>query len=111
MRPAHHLGVLILGLTLAACGTDVSPAGESPAASSGEVLECVDVPLDICRDYGESAAEGPQPSGFGEVQRIVVTCTVRPPCSRDRSGSGGSVQLVDESGESWSQDWEVDSGI
>lgn len=111
MRSAVRSVVVFAILGLAACDADDARPTASAASSDGELVQCEDVPRDLCLEYASGAMTGPQPSGAGAIQRVVVTCDLRPPCERDRSGSGGKIRILYSDGSSWTQDWEVDAGL
>lgn len=101
---------LLLCLSLIGCAAEDSQSTEPFSTSKPDFLDCVDVPDDLCREHGRAAAEGPQPSGSERIARLVVRCTLRPPCDATRTGSGGTVEIVYADGSRWEQDWEVNAG-
>jgi hypothetical protein len=103
--------VVSLAALAAACnsGGTASPHASTDAAGD-PLIQCHEVPEELCREYANEAISGPQPSGAGEIVRVTVTCELNPPCSADRLDSGGEVVVTYDDGTTWVQDWAVGSG-
>lgn len=98
--------------------TPAESASSSAPIPSGEVtdptalIECRQVPEDVCFEYAISMIRGPQPDyaiGAG-IERVLVTCERLPPCGADRRDSGGKIMILYSNGWAWTQDWAVMSG-
>jgi hypothetical protein len=88
-------------------------AGPSEATELGDLVECREVPEDLCFEYAINMMRGPQPEyaeGAG-IERVLVTCERLPPCGADRQDSGGTIMILYTNGWAWSQDWAVGSGL
>jgi len=91
-------------------------APESTPTPSAEVtdptrlIECRQVPEDVCFEYAIAMIRGPQPEYAAGIERVLVTCERLPPCGADRQDSGGKIMILYTNGWAWTQDWAVMSG-
>jgi len=88
----------------------MATASEAASDDPEDLIECRQVPEDLCVQVAMSVAQGPQPDYAAQIERILVTCEVLPPCAWDRGDSGGHVVILYVNGWAWSQDWAPQSG-
>ena len=91
------------GITLAASGAP---------QDIGDLVECRQVPEDVCVQAATGVLEGPQPdyARGARVEAVLVTCESLPPCATDRTDSGGKVIILYTNGWAWTQDWAPGGG-
>jgi hypothetical protein len=90
-----------------------SGATETPSPDITDptaLIDCRQVPRELCIDYAREMIRGPQPEYAGEIQRVLVTCERLPPCGPDRPDSGGKIMILYTNGWAWTQDWVLSSG-
>jgi len=114
------VGSLGLVATLVAGCAGPNPTGPNDSVQSSSdssdptrLIECRQVPEQICFDLALDMMRGPQPQ-YAEgiaIERVLVTCEAFPPCGADQDGSGGKVMILYANGWAWTQDWAIGSGI
>ena len=86
-------------------------ASQTPEEVGDGLVECRQVPTDVCIAVATSMIEGPQPDYASEIEKVLVTCETLPPCGWDRGRSGGKVMILYTNGWAWSQDWTPLGGV
>jgi len=94
-------------------GPNDSVQSSSDSSDPTRLIECRQVPEQLCFDFALDMMRGPQPQ-YAEgiaIERVLVTCEAFPPCGADQDGSGGKVMILYANGWAWTQDWAIGSGI
>lgn len=104
-------------VAVSGCIAEPSPT-TSPQPSGGitdptDLIECRQVPRDLCVQHALIVIEGPHPdyADGAEIERVIVTCEVLWPCAADKRDSGGRIMILYSNGWALTQDWAIGAGI